>query len=105
MADKLSAMLTNTCCINDMGSVHGPVKISHYGGSSLLEYDTVSWGDWIQKFWSPISLNWRHFCFEALGSDHTSCQYIPEEHNPHHITAKTSKPTQYLIMISPHLLL
>jgi hypothetical protein len=45
-------------------------------------------------------------CFEALGSDHAIMQHlIPEEHNSQHTTAKTSKSTQYLIMISPHLLL
>jgi hypothetical protein len=42
MADKLSAMLKNTCCITDMGTVHDPVKPSHYGDSILLEYDTAS---------------------------------------------------------------
>jgi len=106
MADKPSAMLTNTCCITDVGSVRDPVKTSNYSESILLEYDTASWGDWIQTFWSPGPHKWRQCCFEALGYDHTKMQHlIPEEHNPQQTTAKTSKPTQYLIMISPHLVL
>jgi len=42
MADKPSAMLTNTCCITDVGSVRDPVKTSNYSESILLEYDTAS---------------------------------------------------------------